>query len=80
MGEGPSLDEIMRIRESMKVKFTPRFQKWWDEQIERKKQELGSAAPSRKGSLAVGAEPARKSSLAEEITRISSNRKQVSAC
>ena len=79
MGEGPSLDEIMRIRESMKVKFTPRFQKWWDEQIERKKQELGSAEPSRKGSLAVGAEPARKSSLAEEITRISSNRKQVSA-
>ena len=61
MGEGPSLEVIMRLRESLKPKLTPRFQQWWDEQIEKKKREQGGGGG--------GGTSERRLSLAEEINQ-----------
>ena len=43
MGDAVKLDEIMRMRNAMKMKLTPRFRKWWDSQIERCKDEQGTS-------------------------------------
>ena len=51
MGDGPKLEEIIRMRNSMKLRLTPRFQEWWDDQIEKKQHAQGQGT-GRKLSLA----------------------------
>ena len=39
MGDGSRLDEMMRMRDTMNMRFTSRFQEWWDKQIEQRQKE-----------------------------------------
>ena len=43
MGNAVKLDEIMRMRDAMKLKLTPRFREWWDAQIEQAKEKQGGS-------------------------------------